>query len=107
MEDGFLRKIHQFIEDNLDNELFSVENLAKSAALSRSMLHRKLIKLAGKSAHDLITEKRLIKAKELLENDVATSSEIAYKVVSIVPATLTRFLKVTIMYLRARSEKVL
>ena len=80
MDDEFLRKIHKSIEDNLDNELFSVEDLAKSAALSRSMLHRKLIKLTGKSASDLITEKRLIKAKELLENDVATASEIAYKV---------------------------
>ena len=80
LDDEFLRKIHARIEDNLDNELFSVEDLAKSAALSRSMLHRKLIKLTCKSASDLITEKRLIKAKELLENDVATASEIAYKV---------------------------
>ena len=80
MGDQFLGKIHKIIDDNLDNECFSVEDLAQNAGLSRSMLHRKLIKLTGKSASDLITEKRLIKAKELLENNVATVSEIAYKV---------------------------
>jgi AraC-like DNA-binding protein len=79
MDDQFLRKVHQVIEDNLANENFSVEDLAQHAGLSRSMLHRKLIRLTGKSASDLITEKRLLKAKELLENNVATASEIAYR----------------------------
>jgi TolB-like protein/AraC-like DNA-binding protein len=80
MDDQFLSKVLKQIEDNLDNECFSVEDLAKSVALSRSMLHRKLTKLTGKSASNLITEIRLIKAKELLENDVATASEVSYKV---------------------------
>jgi AraC-like DNA-binding protein/TolB-like protein len=80
MDDQLLKIIYQNIENNLDNEKFSVEELAKKAGLSRSMLHRKLIKLTGKSASDLITEKRLLKAKELLENNVATASEIAYRV---------------------------
>ena len=78
--DQFLKKIHQNIEDNLGDENFSVSNLAENVGLSRSMLHRKLIKLTGKSAGDLIKEIRLIRAKELLENDVATVSEIAYQV---------------------------
>jgi TolB-like protein/AraC-like DNA-binding protein len=80
MSDQFLTLINRIIEENLDNEHFSVDDLASKAGLSRSMLHRKLIKLIGKSASDLITEKRLLRAKELLENDVATASEIAYRV---------------------------
>jgi TolB-like protein/AraC-like DNA-binding protein len=80
MDDQFLNKIYQHIEDNLNNEHYSVIDLARHAGLSRSMLHRKLIKLTGKSATYLITEKRLAKAKELLESDVATAAEIAYKV---------------------------
>lgn len=80
MQEKFLALINQSLEDNLDNENFSVEDLAQSAGLSRSMLHRKLKKLTGKSASDLITEKRLLRAKELLENNVATASEIAYQV---------------------------
>ncbi len=80
MNDQFLRIINRIIQDNLDNENFSVEDLAHQAGLSRSMLHRKLKKFTGKSASDLITETRLVKAKELLENNVATASEIAYRV---------------------------
>jgi TolB-like protein/AraC-like DNA-binding protein len=91
--DQFLKIIHQIIEDNLDNEHFSVEELAHHAGLSRSMLHRKLIKLTGKSASDLITEKRLLRARELLEKDVATSSEIAYQVGFNSPSYFTKVFK--------------
>jgi TolB-like protein/AraC-like DNA-binding protein len=80
LSDQFLSVVNQIIEENLGNENFSVEDLAKKIGLSRSMLHRKLIKLTGKSASDLIIENRLLRAKELLEKDVATVSEIAYKV---------------------------
>ncbi len=80
MDDQFLNKIYQHIEDNLDNDHYSVADLSRHAGLSRSMLHRKLIKLTGKSATFLITEKRLTRAKVLLESDVATAAEIAYKV---------------------------
>ncbi len=80
MDDQFLEKIHQIIEANLDNENFSVEDLAWNTGLSRSMLHRKLIKLTGKSTRDFITEIRVTRAKEFLENDVATVAEVAYRV---------------------------
>lgn len=79
-EERFLSIINQIIEDNIGNENFSVEDLAQKAGLSRSMLHRKLKSLTGKSASDHISEKRLSRAKELLENDVATVSEIAFQV---------------------------
>src|SRR4030065_1399635 len=93
MDDQFLSKIHQIVEDNLANENFSVEDLAKHAGLRRSMMHRKLIKLTGKSASDLITEKRLIRAKVMLENNVATASEIAYKVGFNSPSYFTKVFK--------------
>ena len=80
MDDQFLNKIYQYIEDNLDNEFYTVADLAHQAGLSRSTLHRKLIKLTGKSPSDLIKEKRLIRARKLLENNVGTASEIAFKV---------------------------
>jgi TolB-like protein/AraC-like DNA-binding protein/Tfp pilus assembly protein PilF len=93
MNDQFLGKINQIIETNLDNEHFSVEDLAQKVSLSRSMLHRKLIKLNGKSASDLITEKRLLRAKEMLENNVATASEVAYKVGFNSPSYFTKVFK--------------
>ena len=79
MDEQFLTLVYRIIDDNLADEYFSVEKLAKDAGLSRSMLHRKLIKLTGKSATDLIMDKRLDLARELLENDTGTVSEIAYK----------------------------
>ncbi len=80
MQDQFLKNIHKIIEDNISDEHFSVEELARQAGISRSMLHRKLTKLTGKSAGDLITEKRLTRAREYLEKNSATVSEIAYRV---------------------------
>jgi TolB-like protein/AraC-like DNA-binding protein/Tfp pilus assembly protein PilF len=79
-KDEFLTRVIHDIEENLANENYSVDELAVSVGLSRSMLHRKLKKLSGKSAGDLIAQIRLEKARELLENDVGTSSEIAYRV---------------------------
>ena len=54
MDEQFIEKILQDIEDNLDNENFSVKDLAANSGFSRSMLHRKLKKLTGKSASELI-----------------------------------------------------
>jgi AraC-like DNA-binding protein len=80
IDNQFLVLVSQIVDANLGNEHFSVEDLARRAGLSRSMLHRKLKKLTGKSAGDFITEIRLTRAKVLLENDAATVSEIAYRV---------------------------
>ncbi|TLX71054.1 helix-turn-helix domain-containing protein [Labilibacter sediminis] len=80
IDDQFLTKVHQVIEDNIDNEDFSVEDLANSVGLSRSMLHRKLVKLTGKCASEHITRSRLLNAKSILEDNSATVSETAYKV---------------------------
>jgi AraC-like DNA-binding protein/TolB-like protein len=80
MGDQFLMIVEKIIKDNLENENFSVEILADKSGVSRSVLHRKLKKLTGKSATDLIIETRLQHAKELLENDIATISEISFKV---------------------------
>jgi len=44
-DDQFLARVKRIIEENIGNEYFSVEDLARNAGLSRSMLHRKLIKL--------------------------------------------------------------
>jgi len=80
MDEQFLKKVHQIIDDNIGNEFFTVEKLAQDVGLSRSMLHRKLIKLTGKSASETITDQRLKKACQLLKNNETNVSETAYKV---------------------------
>lgn len=76
----FSDMLTQIIEANLQNEHFGVSELAREAGLSRSMLHRKLIKQTGKSPGDFIALKKLERAKELLEKTDFNASEIAYQV---------------------------
>jgi len=80
MEDILLQKLIRILETNLENEKFGVKELSKEVGLSRSQLHRKLNKLTGKSISQYIREFRLEKAMEMLQNNVATVSEISYRV---------------------------
>jgi TolB-like protein/AraC-like DNA-binding protein/Tfp pilus assembly protein PilF len=80
MDQAFLDKVYEAIENNLANENFGVEKLALEIGISRIHLHRKLKSLTGQSASQIIKESRLKRAMEMLQNNVATSSEISYKV---------------------------
>ncbi|MEW4922602.1 helix-turn-helix domain-containing protein [Algibacter sp. 2305UL17-15] len=80
IDDAFLKKTEDAIEANLENEQFGVNELSEALGVSRSQLHRKLNALTGKSTSQFIREYRLEKAMELLQNNVATASEIAYRV---------------------------
>ena len=79
-QEQFLDKLRQIVLDNLSNEQFGVEELAKAYGISRSQLHRKLKKLRRQSISQFIREIRLDEALKLLQQDAGTVSEIAYKV---------------------------
>lgn len=78
MDAVFLQKVREAIEANLDDEAFGVLELGKKIGMSRSQLHRKLSALTGLSPNEIIRNMRLERAKQLLEQKVATVSEIAY-----------------------------
>ena len=80
MDQVLLRKLNDVLEDNVANELFGVKELTEELGMSRAQLHRKLHDLTGKSTSQFIREFRLEKAMEMLQNNVATASEIAYRV---------------------------
>lgn len=80
MDDLFLNKVYEAIDKNLANENFGVEELALEIGISRSQLHRKFKILTGQTTSQTIKEFRLKRAMEMLQNNVATSSEISYKV---------------------------
>ncbi|MEO8116951.1 MAG: ATP-binding protein, partial [Bacteroidota bacterium] len=77
-EKEFLLQIRNAIEENLDNELFSVIDLAKKVFMSRSQLHRKLKALTGESPNELIRNFRLERAFQILQKTSATVTETAY-----------------------------
>lgn len=80
MDQVFIEKLTDILQVNLEKEQFGVKELAEEAGLSRSQLHRRLHAINGKSASQLIREYRLQKAMVMLQNNVATVSEIAYRV---------------------------
>ncbi|BAX81436.1 hypothetical protein ALGA_3136 [Labilibaculum antarcticum] len=80
MDQVFLKKLTLVIEENLTNEQFGVKDLAKEMSMSRSQIHRKLKALTQQSISKFICEIRLKKAMELLQGNVATASEIAFRV---------------------------
>jgi DNA-binding response OmpR family regulator/anti-sigma regulatory factor (Ser/Thr protein kinase) len=79
-DEQFIQKVQTAIESNLDNEQFSVEDLADAVAFSRSQLHRKLKALTDQSPTVIIRNFRLQRAKSLLEQGAGTVSEIALEV---------------------------
>ncbi len=80
MDERFLLKLKSLILEKLQEEDFSVEDLANEVAFSRSHLYRKIHALTGLSISQFIRNIRLEASCELLKSEVATISEIAYRV---------------------------
>jgi AraC-like DNA-binding protein/TolB-like protein len=76
----FLSKLTEIILANLDNENFGVKELADKSSLSRYSLSRKLQAINKKTANQFIREIRLQKAREMLQKENLTASEVAYRV---------------------------
>lgn len=90
MEEKFLMRVKKAVDEHLDDEHFSVEELSKEVGMSRAQLHRKLIALTGTSASRFVRNYRLEHAYQLLQNKVGTVSEIAYRVGYSSPAYFTK-----------------
>ncbi len=80
LNESFILKVEEVVLKNLDNEDFGVKELADEVGISRSQLYRKLKFLKSKSISQFIREIRLKESMKLLRDDVATVSEIAYRV---------------------------
>lgn len=80
MNDEFVKKIHDSIIQNLDDELFGIEQVCRTVGVSRTQLHRKLKAITGKSSSIFIRDIRLVAARKMLKNSELTVSEIAYSV---------------------------
>ncbi|MEL0455111.1 substrate-binding domain-containing protein [Flavobacteriaceae bacterium SZ-1-7] len=77
-EQDFIANINKYINENLDNSNFSVEQLADELSISRVQLYRKMKAILGVNISDYIQNIRLEKAKALLDESTLTISEIAY-----------------------------
>jgi len=93
IEDQFLQKAINNIENNLDDSDFGTLQLARLAAMSESQLYRKLKALTGRSTALFIRSIRLQKAQELLKTTKLNVSEVAYKTGFSDPAWFSRVFK--------------
>lgn len=75
-----LEKIHQVIEENMDNSDFNIDTIASNIGLSRSAFFKKLKSLTGLAPVDLVKEIRLNKSVELIKSTNLSISEIAFAV---------------------------
>ncbi len=80
LEDLFLQKLQKTVLENLDDPGLGVEQLSRTAHLSRSQLYRKLKALTGEPPNAFIRKIRLHRAMELLTTTDLNISEIAYDV---------------------------
>jgi AraC-like DNA-binding protein len=79
MDERFLQKALQIIEKNINEPGFNSEKLCKEIGISRTHLYRRLKALTDQSATEFIRTIKLKRAAELLHQQTASVSEIAYK----------------------------
>ena len=79
VEEAFLMRLMQALEENLADETFSVESLSATLNMGRRQLHRKIKAVTGETPGGFIRSVRLQRARQLLEAGTGTVSEIALR----------------------------
>lgn len=79
-DNKLVKKVIDYIKENIEDNEMSVEVLSKEVGLSRVHLNRKLKEILGISPSSLIKSIRLKQAAYLLVNNKVNISEVAYKV---------------------------
>jgi signal transduction histidine kinase/DNA-binding response OmpR family regulator/ligand-binding sensor domain-containing protein len=92
INNDFLNKIYEIIENNLDDKDFGVDELASSLSMSRTSLHRKVKIMFDIPAGEIIKTYRLKKAVELLRQNYNVS-EVAYMTGFNTPSYFTKCFK--------------
>lgn len=90
IDEKFLNRLIELVELHISNENFNVVLLSKKVGMSRSQLHRKLNGLLGHGPNHFIRNYRLQRAHDLLKQNAATPSEIAYQVGFSSPSYFTK-----------------
>jgi signal transduction histidine kinase/DNA-binding response OmpR family regulator len=78
MDEKFLQKAVEAVQDNISDSEFTVEVFGEKMAMSRMQLHRKITALTGHTANEFIRNLRLQKAAQLILKHTGDIAEIAY-----------------------------
>ncbi|PHN02057.1 hybrid sensor histidine kinase/response regulator transcription factor [Flavilitoribacter nigricans] len=79
IENAFLQKIKDILEENYQDEQFNLPELCQEVGMSRSQLFRKLKGVIDQSPSHYIRSFRLAKAKYLLEHSEFNVNEVTWK----------------------------
>lgn len=92
-EQAFVEKMLAIIQNNMERNELDVQFIANELNISRSNLHNKMKLLMNMTTSEFVNTVRINKAKELINEDKLTFSEIAYKVGYNDSAYFTRIFK--------------
>jgi AraC-like DNA-binding protein len=76
----FTGKIEKYLDEHMADPQLSVDRIAKDMALSRASLYYKMNTAYGKGVAEVLEEKRMSKAEELLRSSSLSILEISEKV---------------------------
>lgn len=93
MDKKFLNKISKIVEEHLEKEELSVEELSQIVGLSRVHVYRKIKKLTGMSVSEFVRSVKLRLSLELIKKSGKSISEIAYEVGFSSPSYFTKSFK--------------
>ena len=89
-EHTFLKKARQLIEENIDEQSYSIEGLARDVHMSPTQLYRKIKALTGQSPSKFFRHIQVSLAKKLLLHSELNITEVAFKTGFNDPAYFTR-----------------
>ena len=80
LDEKFLTKVLAIIEDHMDDEMFSIDELSREVGYSNMHFYRKIKALAGETPSQFLRTIRLKRAAELLRKKSDNVTQIAYSV---------------------------
>ncbi|MDF1550141.1 MAG: response regulator, partial [Bacteroidales bacterium] len=93
MEEKLIKKAISFVEKNIAEAKFSVEDLSRELGMSRVYLYKKLLAITGKSPVEFIRIIRLKRGAQLLQKSQFSVAEVAYKVGFNSPRYFSKYFK--------------
>jgi len=93
LDEKLIKKAINYVEKNISESKFSVEDLSRELGMSRVYLYKKLMAITGKSPVEFIRIIRLKRGAQLLEKSQLNVSEIAYEVGFNSPRYFSKYFK--------------
>ncbi len=92
-EEQFMHKVQGIINNHLDDESFSIQDLCRSLGMSHTQLYRKFSAITDVTVNKYIRRYRLYKAMELIKNSDLNITQVALEVGLSNPSYFSRVFK--------------